>query len=385
MIELREAGPDLAADILVAPRSTHWQPRCLKPEEWPPLDRQLWEAACTPAELLDDGGAAARLAPDSRKKYRKGYGVWLSFLMARGWLNPEVHPVKRITRPRLAAYFQAMRGLKRRGFSIIGRFQELRGMMKAIAPEHDTAWILRPNGLTIRQMVHPSTRALVVPDSVVLFLWAIEMMETADLAAPGRYGLVRFRDGLLLAMMAARGRRLRSMSLLREGQEIHLVDDQYRIELQPHQVKTKKFDSFKLPRRLTPFIRKYIAMARPTLLAGQSHEAFWIGINGEPLSAKGIEEVVFRCSRRRFGVGFGPHRFRHAIATTAALRASDALAWQHRCSASPPGSSRPITIAPTRSPRSGNSKLLSMVLAGKTLPAEGLAIHSRPNFTLFSR
>ncbi|GLR66741.1 hypothetical protein GCM10010909_14210 [Acidocella aquatica] len=46
-----------------------------------------------------------------------------------------------------------------------------------------------------------------------------------------------------------------------------------------------------------------------------------MGIDGRPLEAKGIQEMVCKRSKARFGVAFGPHRFRHAIATTVPLRA----------------------------------------------------------------
>jgi len=317
------ADPTAPKDALASTPAQSWQPRCLKPETWPLIDRLLWEAACLPAGLLDDSGAAARLAEGSRQKYRKGYGVWLSFLIANGWLDPEEHPAKRITRRRLAAYFEAMRHLKQRGYTIFGRFLELRGMMKTIAPDHDTAWILRPNGLTIRQILRPANRTIVVPDSGVLYQWAIGMMESTDLGTPRKQGLLAFRDGLLLAMLAARGRRLRALSLLRDGHEIQRVGGNYRIELQAHQVKTKKFDAFSLPTRLTPFVNEYAHVVRPVLLGGQVNDAFWVGHDGTPLTAKGIQAMVFRRTKVRFEVAFGPHRFRHAIATTAALRASD--------------------------------------------------------------
>ena len=91
--------------------------------------------------------------------------------------------------------------------------------MQILAPERNTAWILRPNGITIREMLRPHSRAVFIPDVKVLFKWGIGLMRTADLNAPHRAGLLQYRDGLLIAMFASRARRLRSMSLLRIGHE----------------------------------------------------------------------------------------------------------------------------------------------------------------------
>ena len=300
-----------------------WRPVCVKPDAWPKADRSLWEAACRPASITEEGGEAAALRPDSRKKIVKGYGAWLSFLAARGWLVTEETPAQRATRARLAAYFAAMEALNRRPYSILGRFMELRMALKAMAPRVNTAWILAPNGLTIRQILDPAPRAMTIPDAKVLFQWGLKLMDSTKLEDPRRHGLVQFRDGLLIAMLAARGRRLRSMALLRLGQEFIRCGNGYRVELQPSQVKTGKSDSFDLPARLSSYIDIYLQTVRPALLRDHCHNALWVGIDGRPLEAKGIQEMVCKRSKTRFGIAFGPHRFRHSIATTVPLLAPE--------------------------------------------------------------
>jgi hypothetical protein len=52
----------------------------------------------------------------------------------------------------------------------------------------------------------------------VLFKWGIRLMQTANLDAPRRAGLIRYRP--------------RSMSLLRIGHEFTRIADSYRLELQ---------------------------------------------------------------------------------------------------------------------------------------------------------
>jgi integrase len=102
--------------------------------------------------------------------------------------------------------------------------------------------------------------------------------------------------------------------------EIVRQETVYRIELGPDQTKTHVHDRFDLPEALTLYVQHYLAKVRPALLNGRKHDAFWIGARAAPLGAKGIEACILRLSRARFGVAFGPHRFRHAIATSSALR-----------------------------------------------------------------
>jgi hypothetical protein len=110
------------------------------------------------------------------------------------------------------------------------------------------------------------------------------------------------------------------MSLISVGRELILHDGRYRIELEPGQVKTKKPDRFDLPECLTPYVRHYLDVVRPALLQGQSHDAVWVNPRGGPWTAKAIQHRVMKLTRQRFGQAFGPHRFRHAIGTTAPMR-----------------------------------------------------------------
>lgn len=302
----------------MAPQST--TAICWPIARWPETDQTAWTLGCTPGDPFDDPHYGATLRPDSLTKIRKGYGRWLDFLDIRGWLDPAQPALERVTRARLRAYFHALRAAGNADYTVIGRFTDLTMALKILAPGHDVSWVRRPSGVSIYALLPKAKRTLMVPDSGVLFDWALEMMDGAASAATPDARLAAYRDGLLLAMLAARGRRLRSMALLRVGRELIHRDERYRIELAPEQVKTGKADRFDLPERLTPYVRHYLEVVRPALLDGQSHDALWINGRGTQLTAKAIQHRVFKLSLERFGQSFGPHRFRHAIGTTAPLR-----------------------------------------------------------------
>jgi site-specific recombinase XerD len=289
---------------------------CWPLNQWPDLDRTTWIRHCTPGDPFDDPRYGATLRAPTLSFISRGYGHWLAFLASRGWLDPLQPPLQRVTRGRLRAYFRALRAAGYADYTIIARFSGLAAALKILAPGQDVSWIRRPDGVTIAALLPKKKRALMVPDSGVLFQWAVEMMDAA--ASPRDY-----RDGLLLAVLAARGRRLRSMALLRPGQELIWRGERYRIELTPEQVKTNKPDRFNLPAQLTPYIRHYLTVVRPALLGGQVHDALWINLRGEPWSPECMAQRIRLLSRQRFGESFGPHRFRHAIATSATLRDPD--------------------------------------------------------------
>ena len=299
-------------------------PRCWRFEQWPETDRQAWLQGCLPGDpFADDGenkGYGHDLREGSRVKTMKGYGRWLDFLNSRGWLEPWESPLARVTRPRLRAYFRVLRREGNADHTVIGRFQELNMAMKIMAPGEDVAWIRKPDGITIYALLPKRQRYLVVPDGGVLLQWGLTMMKEAASRTRESEQLAAFRDGLLIVMLAARGRRLRSMALLRVGHELVRRGPCFRIELAPEQVKINKADRFDLPELLTPYVQHYLNVIRPALLGGRRDDIFWVTTEGKPLGEHGIQSRILRLTKKRFGLAFGPHRFRHAIVTTAALR-----------------------------------------------------------------
>lgn len=291
-------------------------------ERWPEGDRSAWHRNCLPNDPYDDDGQhyGATLAPTSLSKTAEGYGRWLCFLDSRGWLDPSLPPFERVTRRHRHAYFNKMKRAGNADYTIIGRFQELEMALKIMAPGQDTSQVRRLNGVTVYRLLPKRKRHLLVPDSGVLYGWGLEMMDGADPVSAPKIWLTTYRDGLLIAMLAARGRRRRSMRLLRVGKELITNGDRYRIELTPKQEKTKKADCFDLPERLTPYMQRYLNIVRPALVKGGSYEELWISRHGTPLTITGLGACIFRLSFKRFGQGFGPHRFRHSIATTLTLR-----------------------------------------------------------------
>ena len=292
---------------------------CWHLTQWPASDQVVWARDILPGDPFDDPHYGSTLALDSLKKTRKGYGRWLSFLASRSWLDSEVPALERVTRPRLRAYFRTLQKAGNASSTISGRFTDLTMALRILAPGNDVSWVCKPDGVTVHALLRKTQRTLVVPHSDVLFHWGLDMMDAAAAQPLKSAHLTAYRDGLLIALFAARGRRLRSMSLLRIGRELLRPDQVFRIELTPDQVKTKKHDRFDLPAKLTSYIAHYLEVVRPILVKHGSSDDVWIGRGGRKLPAKSIQERIFTLSLKRFGTAFGPHRFRHAIGTTAPL------------------------------------------------------------------
>lgn len=290
---------------------------------WPARDREAWVRGCSNDDPFADDCPGATLRPATLVIYEKAIGGWLSFLALKGWLDESQEPIARVTRPRLRAYFRMLKASGNADFTIIAKFSGLARALSILCPDADTSWIRRPDGVSIYALLPKKRRPMQAPDSAVLFNAGLEVMRRASEQTPPRYQPMRYRDGLLLAMFAARARRLGSMTCPRIGQEIKRVGDVYRIELSEEQIKTGKQDHFDLPAILTPFIHTYLARSRPAMLRDQATTAFWINQYGQPLRDTAIYQQFRRLTKQLFRTGFGPHRCRHALATTCILRAPD--------------------------------------------------------------
>ncbi len=54
---------------------------------------------------------------------------------------------------------------------------------------------------------------------------------------------------------------------------------------------------------MTKRIRRYLETVRPALLRGREHDALWVGLDGEPLQAKGIQNMMLKRSKARIASG----------------------------------------------------------------------------------
>ena len=285
--------------------------------QWPQIDQELWAANVALGDGLDDPTYAAGLRPHMLCSAAKGNGRWLAVLASRDALDASALPTDRLTPANVRAYLRALHRAGNCNNTIITRFFDLRAALRIMQPDVDTGWLTAPGGQSLIRRLPVVRRSFDVPHSKVLYDWGLDMMAQAQ----QRGGHIRrctvYRNGLLIAVLASRGARIRSVAAMRLGQHVQPNGDRFRLVFEAEDIKMAKPIEYDLPRSLTAHMRRYLDVKRPALLSGQSHDWFWVGQHGEPLGLRGLEQVIRRASLARFGGAFGPHRFRHAIGTTA--------------------------------------------------------------------
>jgi site-specific recombinase XerD len=276
--------------------------------DWPPIDQQLWELGCQPGDLLDQPNHAARLRPASLHSVVVGYRRWLVFLRAQDLLDPTVPPAGRVTHANVQAYFRCLRASQSNA-SIIARLSELRSAMLIMHPKADFRWITSPRGQCLASLLPVSPRPIQNIDSKVLYDWGLTMLLDALAATDPQRCRIMYRNGLLIALFAARAPRVKSMASLRLGKTIIRSGTDYRLLFEHEDIKTGRRLEYDSPPGVSAAIDHYIAVVRTELSTEQSGDWFWLNQYGEPLGPDQISDMIRRKSKQNFPEGFGPHRF----------------------------------------------------------------------------
>lgn len=254
----------------------------------------------------------------------KTYGDWLGFISRTDGLHEDASPLERATGNRLRAWVQEMQKAGNRAKTIIDRLADLIRGLRIMCPndrfEHVEETIAMLSAAFRPEAV---ARPMIVPDAGVLYQWGIRLMDEGFELKHGAAAALGYRDGLIITLLATRARRLRAMSGLRLGLEIRPSGDGWCFNLPETLIQQRVPDAIRLPDALTDHINHYVHVIRPALLNGRRTDRFWVTSTGRALSEKGFQAMILRRTKSEFGIAFGPHRFRHALTTTALLNAPD--------------------------------------------------------------
>jgi hypothetical protein len=299
---------------------------------WPPRDRELWDKAVEPGGLFG-GGGGAHWSAASRFKVACGYSAWLSWLAARELLEPDTKPADRVTCERVRAYIAELQA-ELAPFSVLARVRELYDALRVMAPESSWNWLAQLC-LTLKAQAHPTRdklSRLKAPEELVAF--GERLMDEAE-AAPERSArrcAVRYRDGLLIGLLAYRPIRRKNLAMMRLGRHLIKVGGLWRLAFAAEETKTRVPYEAVLPAALEPRLEHYLNAHRPVLLRGESADgnpdapplhveldAVWVSEDGIQLTYEAVAfQIVFR-TRREFGHSVSPHLFRDSAATAVAV------------------------------------------------------------------
>jgi integrase len=283
---------------------------------WPAEDQAAWVAARQPAGPLDDGGLAAGWSAKTVRQAEKGYGLWLGCLARHGRLDPDAAPGARLPRDTLTLFGKELLA-RVAPQTAASRVRDLSVMIRVLDPAADRSLVKRMQATLARRA--PPSRAkrerMIAPS--VLFAAGLARMDRINRDRHRKLDVrnVRYRDGLMLAILAARAFRRGNLAQMRVGQHISRIDGIYVCTFAAAETKNRRELVEPLPLALTPYIDRYLAEVRPALLRGYVSDAFWVSTYRAALSEQSIYTKICAATEEELGVRLNPHLFRDALAT----------------------------------------------------------------------
>ncbi|MBK1670029.1 hypothetical protein CKO28_18505 [Rhodovibrio sodomensis] len=289
---------------------------------WPQADRDAWAAVRSAGDIFDDGGGAAHWRSSTVKNFEQDYGLWLGWLAAHGMLSGA--PGERVTQANVEAYVTDLRE-RQAAVSVANQVRRLYRAMQLFAPQHDWKW-LKDLKARLRRDAEPSKPK---PDALThpaeLYTLGMRLMDEAetDGTLKARRAAVAYRDGLIIAILAARAPRRQEFTDMRLDVNLRHDGGAYWLVFSAAETKQKRASEHRLPDDLTARVDRYLEHHREVLAAGprnaEPREALWLTEFGDALSAMAVNVVVRKHTAARLGIPIPPHRFRDCLATAWAL------------------------------------------------------------------
>jgi integrase/recombinase XerD len=213
------------------------------------------------------------------------------------------------------------------------RLQSLAVVLGWLAPDWDGSW-LRPIIRRLAARAHPSRgQDHRLRGSEELVALGRQLMAEAEQGTPAaaaghRYPeavrrAMRYRDGLMIALLAYHPLRLANFLGLRLGRELHGDGADRWLEIEPAATKNRRAYLMPLARDLIQPLDRYLQHWRPRLAgpsAAAASTALWLSGEGRALGVKHAQHRICRHTAAAFGRPVNPHLFRAALATTIAVR-----------------------------------------------------------------
>jgi integrase/recombinase XerD len=288
---------------------------------WPEADRQLWERATTGDDPFSDA-AGMRLAKTSQRRYLFGWRRFLGFLTVDDPAVLEMAPFDRLTLERVRK-FAAHLAETNAPQSVAIQIDALYKAARVMLPGHDWNWL---KSVKARLYATAPTHASAAPvvTSVQLLELGLKLMEESRLALNMPVGMtsaVKYRDGLMIALLAFIPLRRKNLAAIEIGRHLVQDDDGWSIIIPGGETKTGAPIEFAIPKLLSPYLADYLDYMRPRMLKNSHCLALWVSPKGGALSYSAIWDILTRHTIGRLGVRVAPHDVRDAAATTWAVTA----------------------------------------------------------------
>jgi integrase len=289
-------------------------------ESWPARERHFWLQSVLPRCEYVTAEQGEFLSEASIHGVCEAFSLWLAFLIRTNRYSHDLCILEHASDGVIAAFVDDL--LSRRGpLSVKGELMRLSTCFR-LAFGKQAHGLFRPAIQRVAVLLRSAPRAhRKVADSADLFSLGISLVESAlHDELQHRETALRYRDGLIIALLAARPIRAANLASMMVGKHLVARGDAYWLSFDAFETKTHVPIHVAVPRLLSTYISTYLSAVRTKISVRNAlHEWVWCGIRGDRLSTQMIYTRIVRHTREGLGTPTSPHRFRHAAATKQAL------------------------------------------------------------------
>jgi site-specific recombinase XerD len=195
----------------------------------------------------------------------------------------------------------------------------LKEVIRAMAPDQEWRW-LQDICNRVQRMAIPSRdkRARILP-SPNIYAAAMRELTSVPLEDVKLKTAIRYRDALMLALMAARPLRVKNFQSLLIGTHLVQAGDKWLIVLSGEETKNHSPLEYFVPDDLVLWLETYISKIRPTFPEAADSNNLWINQYGTVLGNQFTYLRLVKTSERLLGKPINPHLYRDCAATSLAM------------------------------------------------------------------
>jgi integrase/recombinase XerD len=287
--------------------------------DWPKADRETWQAAQEAAGALDDGGAASHLNALTLQDLTRRYAYFLSFVAQKGELDHLGPAGATVTEQNIRHY---LRYLEQHVSSVTlsQSIYKISRVAHFLAPGRDWHW-LRRLARRLKLRAKPRDKRNDVVPIKELFQLGLRLMDQAERIAKATncFRALLYRDGLIIAILAADPLRLANITALEIGRTLINDGTTWSLNIPPEETKSGRLHLAVLPDWAARCIDRYVQYHRPYLANVESTNRLWLSQVGRPLTDDGLYQAVCKRTHDAFGKPINPHLFRSCLATSTAV------------------------------------------------------------------
>ena len=298
--------------------------------DWPDMDKALWAKATQTGDFLEADGKAAHWAAPTKLQVQKGYGKWLFFqnLESDTVSSTPQKPSERISEATLRGYLAWLEDQGLASQTIASRITDLTEALRVMEPEANLN-LLKTLCTTLQAQAEPSRNKharIRAPQEIWKACEAF-MVETAESDYPLTHPIAsRYRDAMILGVLAHRPLRRRNIASLTLGSHITLEAAKWYCTIPHTETKDGRLIEFALPQDagFAACFSYYLQTVRQKLLKhhpideGALHTLtgpLWVSTRGRILTDHALYYAVTRISEELLGKPLYPHLLRDCAAS----------------------------------------------------------------------